>query len=78
MEQVAENEQGTLNSLLTLGWQIGWSLMPTVSGFIQARFGFTLIFILTGLLYLLATLLIWIFFKDKEETAHHNVACEVV
>ncbi len=67
MEQVDENEQGTLNSLLSLSWNTGWALMPIVSGFIQARYGFTPIFITTGILYAASTLMIWTFFKDSKE-----------
>jgi len=68
MEQVAENEQGTLNSMLSLAWQTGWALMPVVSGFIQENYGFTPIFITTGILYGISTVMIWTFFKNSEET----------
>ena len=67
MEQVSDNEQGTLNSLLSLSWNTGWAVMPVVSGFIQEQFGFTPIFITTGLLYALSTVMIWVYFKDSEE-----------
>jgi predicted MFS family arabinose efflux permease len=67
MEQVADNEQGTLSSMLTLSWQTGWALMPTVSGFIQEQYGFTPIFISTAILYALSTVLIWTFFSKTEE-----------
>jgi MFS family permease len=67
MEQVAENEQGTLNSLLSLSWQTGWALMPMVSGFIQENYGFTPIFIATCILYALSTVMIWSFFKNSEQ-----------
>ncbi len=66
MEQVEDHEQGTLSSVLTLSWQIGWAIMPLVSGIIQARYGFTPIFIITGLLYAVGISLTWVFFHDKE------------
>lgn len=66
MEQVDEDEQGTLSSMLTLSWQIGWALMPTLSGFIQEQVGFTPIFIATAILYALSTLLIWTFFSKLD------------
>lgn len=74
MEQVSETEQGTLNSLLTLSWNTGWALMPMVSGVIQARYGFSPIFITTGILYALSTAMIWAFFKDVPETVTAEVA----
>lgn len=67
MEQVAETEQGTLNSMLTLSWNIGWAIMPVVSGFVQETYGFTPIFITTGILYAISTVMIWTFFKDSEQ-----------
>jgi MFS family permease len=67
MEQINEDEQGTFNSLLTLSWQIGWAVMPLVSGLIQERYGFTPIFLITGVLYAGGTILLWIFFKNTEE-----------
>jgi MFS family permease len=67
MEQVSENEQGTLNSMLSLSWNTGWALMPMVSGFIQEQYGFTPIFITTGILYAVSTVMIWGFFKDVPE-----------
>jgi MFS family permease len=70
MEQVEEDQQGTLNSILTLSWQVGWALMPLVSGVIQERYGFTPIFLSTGLLYGAGIALIWIFFKNSEAETH--------
>jgi MFS family permease len=67
MEQIEEDEQGTFNSLMTLSWQIGWTLMPLVSGLVQERYGFTPIFLTTGLLYTIGTSLTWIFFKNTKE-----------
>jgi MFS family permease len=69
MEQVDENEQGTLSSMLTLSWNTGWALMPVVSGVIQQRYGFTPIFIATGILYAVSTAMIWMFFKDADRPA---------
>lgn len=68
MELVKEDEQGTFNSLLTLSWQIGWAVMPLVSGLIQERYGFKPIFLITSLLYGSGTSLIWIFFKNTEQS----------
>lgn len=76
MEQVKENEQGTLSSILSLSWNTGWAIMPIVSGYIQAQFGFAPIFISTTVLYAISTVLIWTFFKDSEQT--DAIGAEVV
>jgi MFS family permease len=74
MEQVSENEQGTLNSMLSLSWNTGWALMPMVSGFIQEHYGFNPIFVTTGILYAISTVMIWIFFKDIPEPVSAETA----
>jgi len=78
MEQVAENEQGTLNSMLSLSWQTGWAIMPVVSGFIQENFGFAPIFITTSILYGFSTFMIWSFFKNIEIPLTPQSATKVV
>lgn len=67
MELVDEADQGTLASLLTLSWQTGLALMPLVSGIIQERYGFTPIFLGTGVLYGIGILMKWVFFKDVQD-----------
>jgi MFS family permease len=73
MEQVADHEQGTLNSMLSMSWQIGWTVMPVFSGFIQENYGFSPIFITTSLLYALSTVLIWVYFKNSERSMANQI-----
>lgn len=76
MEQVDEDEQGTLNSILTLSWQVGWALMPLVSGVIQERYGFTPIFLTTGLFYGIGIGLIWAFFKNSDAASANQTVLQ--
>ena len=76
MEQVEEGEQGTLNSLMALSWQVGWAMMPLVSGLIQERYGFTPIFLGTAVFYAVGIGLIWIFFKDQETAAQPDAVLQ--
>ena len=78
MEQVADHEQGTLNSMLSLSWQIGWVVMPVFSGFIQENYGFSPIFIATSLLYALSTLMIWAFFKNSERSMANQIPATLI
>jgi MFS family permease len=66
MEQIQEREQGTVNSVRNLSWQVGWAVGPYISGVIQEAYGFTPIFATTAVLYGLAIVLTWIFFRDSE------------
>jgi MFS family permease len=66
MEQIDESEQGTVNSVFELAWQVGWAVGPYISGVVQESYGFTPLFIATGILYFISTLLIWLLFKQVE------------
>ena len=66
MEQTSEAEQGTVYSVLELGWQLGWTVGPYISGVVQAAYGFSPLFIATSLLYVLAILIVWTFFGKQE------------
>ena len=69
MEQVPEQDQGAVNSLRTITWQLGWTIGPFLSGIVQVRYGFAPLFISTAALYTLATLLTWIFFHKSDRPA---------
>ena len=68
MEQVPERDQGVVNSVLNISWQMGWSVGPYISGVVQENYGFTPLFLATGGLYLIAILTMWIFFQKAEKT----------
>ena len=66
MERVPERDQGLVNSVLNISWQLGWSVGPYISGLVQENFGFTPLFLATGGLYLVAILTMWTFFQKAE------------
>jgi MFS family permease len=66
MEQVPERDQGVVNSVLNISWQMGWSVGPYISGLVQENYGFTPLFLATGALYLIAILTMWSFFQKAE------------
>ncbi|MBE0411638.1 MAG: MFS transporter, partial [Anaerolineales bacterium] len=66
MEQIDESEQGTVNSVFELAWEVGWAVGPYISGVVQESYGFTPLFIATGILYFISTWLIWLLFKQVE------------
>lgn len=68
MDQVAEDEQGTLNSLLMMSFELGYAIGPILSGVIQLRYGFTPLFIATLILYSLAVVCVRSFFKGDKDT----------
>ncbi len=66
MERVPENDQGVVNSILNLSWQVGWAVGPYISGVVQENYGFSPLFIATGLLYLSSVVILWSFFRNTE------------
>jgi MFS family permease len=66
MERVAESERATVNAFSSVTWNIGWAICPYLSGVIQERWGFSPLFIMTTVLYGLATGLTYGFFAATE------------
>lgn len=66
MEQVSEREQGTVNSVKELAWQVGWAVGPYISGLVQQAYGFTPLFAATSVLYASAIALTWVFFGKRD------------
>jgi MFS family permease len=66
MERTPEENQGFVNSVLTLAWNLGWAIGPFISGIVQQRFGFRPLFIATTVLYAMASALIWLLFRNTE------------
>ena len=60
-------EQGAISSVKGIGWQAGQASGIFISGLVQARLGFSPLFITTGLLYIIAIYLTWIYFRPGEK-----------
>jgi len=67
MENVTENEQGVVNSLISNSWTAGWAIGPFLSGLIQIRYGFQPLFLATASIYMLSILSTWTFFHRYEQ-----------
>ena len=62
MEQLDESERATGSSLMSMGWDLGWSTAPTVSGLVQVQWGFGPLFVATTALYGLGVVCVYRFF----------------
>jgi MFS family permease len=69
MEQVTERERATVSGLMGMSWNIGWTIGPYLSGYMQAHpsIGFRPIFVITCCLYLLASILMRRFFQSLDD-----------
>jgi predicted MFS family arabinose efflux permease len=61
------DERGAVSSIRGMGWQLGQTIGTFSSGFVQARYGFSPLFITTAILYALATTLSWFWFRPPEK-----------
>ena len=68
MEHVDPSARATVASLVSMAWNFGWTLSPTVSGILQVRYGFGPPFLGTIILYTISTFLYWAFFlRGRQE-----------
>jgi MFS family permease len=70
MEQIKSEDQGAVNSLLTIAWTVGWAVGPMISGFTQQRYGFSPLFITTFILYSISIISMWMFFRNQETSRY--------
>ena len=62
MEQVDASARATVASLVSLVWSFGRSFSPTISGYLQVKYGFGPPFAIAISLYAVAVYLYWMFF----------------
>jgi predicted MFS family arabinose efflux permease len=62
MEHVEPSARATVASLVSMAWNFGWAFSPTISGFLQVRYGFDPPFLGTIILYTVSIVLYWAFF----------------
>jgi len=67
MEHVEPSSRATVASLSSMAWNFGWAFSPTISGWLQVKYGFGLPFIGTITLYTIAVVMSWAFFWRRNE-----------
>lgn len=67
MEHVDREGRATVASLVSMSWNLGWAFSPTLSGWLQVRFGFAPVFLGTISAYAIAVFLYWRFFLYREQ-----------
>jgi MFS family permease len=69
MEQVSEQERATISGLMGMSWNLGWTIGPYLSGYMQANpdIGFQPIFLITCTLYVAAIIVERTFFQRLDD-----------
>lgn len=68
MERAPQNSRAMVASLVSMANSFGWAFSPTISGWIQVNYGFSPVFVLTILLYLVSIYFYWRFFWPRNTT----------
>lgn len=77
MEHVEPSARATVASLVSMAWNFGWAISPSVSGWLQVRAGFGPAFAGTIVLYTIATAMYWAFFwRRPPEPAQASAAAD--
>ena len=66
MEHVEPSARATVASLTSMAWNFGWAFSPTISGWLQVKYGFVPPFIGTITLYIISVTMYWAFFWRKK------------
>lgn len=66
MERVEPSARATIASLTSMAWNFGWAFSPTISGWLQVKYGFGPPFIGTIILYTISVVMYWAFFWRKQ------------
>jgi MFS family permease len=74
MEQVEPSSRAMVASLVSMSWNFGWAISPTISGILQVQYGFGPPFMGTIILYVISVFLYWYFWWHKKETREGTAA----
>ena len=66
MELAEQKEQGLVNALLMVSWTSSWMISAAVGGKLIDEFGYTFTMNITISLYVISTIIFYLFFKDVE------------
>ncbi|MEZ4648469.1 MAG: MFS transporter [Candidatus Eisenbacteria bacterium] len=67
MEIVGPDQQSVTNSLRMLAWNLSWMVSTQVGGYVIERHGFSPPMLMTIGLYFVATILTWVFWRDRTQ-----------
>jgi predicted MFS family arabinose efflux permease len=77
MEVVRDRDHAVTNSLLSLSWFLAWSVSADIGGALIERKGYTEPLLIAAGLYVAASILYWIFFRNVEESRVPRAEVEI-
>ncbi len=65
MEHVEPKSRAMVASLTSMAWNFGWAFSPSVSGWMQVKYGFSPVYLTVIVIYTFSVFLYWAFFWNK-------------
>jgi len=66
MENVEPEGRAMVASLNSMAWNLGWAFSPSISGWMQVRYGFTPVYLSVIVIYTISTIMYWKFFWNAK------------
>jgi len=76
MELVEKHEHALVNALMMLGWTSSWMFSAIIGGNLIERHGYTLPLMITVVLYIVSSILYYLFFGHSEHRTHSGYVIE--
>jgi MFS family permease len=77
MENVEPKSRAMVASLTSMAWSFGWPFSPTISGWLQVRYGFGPVYLAVIAIYVFSVYLYWKFFwKSKPAEVSEPVSAD--
>ncbi len=76
MEVVSESEHALVNAMLMLAWTGSWMVSASVGGWLIEKYGYSLPFMITIVLYILSSLLYYLYFRNYERRTDSGFAID--
>jgi MFS family permease len=77
MEMVKKHEQALVNALLMFGWTSSWMVSTAIGGRLIERHGYTLPLMTAAGLYIMSSILYYLFFRDSERKTSTGYIVEI-
>lgn len=77
MEMVPRRDHAITNSLLSVAWFLSWTVSADIGGALIERKGYTEPLLIAAALYVAASVLYWVFFRNVEEGRVPNAEIEI-
>jgi predicted MFS family arabinose efflux permease len=70
MQIISPRHRGTIVSLTSMVWSLGWAITSSVAGLIEKQYGFTPLLIVAGVSYVVSALTVYTLPNEQPNRAN--------